>query len=230
MNGMDLSLVEIEVRSGAPVTRQEFAQSTVGRKALSRFLMGYRGALEEMLTKIKILKDEFEIVHDYSPIEHVSSRMKSPESLMAKVDLRGLPHDFTIIRDNIFDIAGIRITCSFISDIYTLADMLTDQKDVEVLQVKDYVAHPKANGYKSLHLILSVPVFLSDRVEEVPVELQIRTVAMDFWASLEHKIYYKFDRDVPAHIVAELKQAAEVANNLDRKMESLRTEVDGLQT
>ncbi|MGB3859589.1 MAG: GTP pyrophosphokinase family protein, partial [Ornithinimicrobium sp.] len=134
------------------------------------------------------------------------------------------------IRDNIFDIAGIRITCSFISDIYTLADMLTDQKDVEVLQVKDYVAHPKANGYKSLHLILSVPVFLSDRVEEVPVELQIRTVAMDFWASLEHKIYYKFDRDVPAHIVAELKQAAEVANNLDRKMESLRTEVNGLQT
>ncbi len=230
MSGLDLSLMKIEVRSGASFTREEFAQSIAARKALSRFLMGYRGALEEMLTKIKILKDEFEIVHDYSPIEHVSSRMKSPESLMAKVDLRGLPRDFTIIRDNIFDIAGIRITCSFISDIYTLADMLTDQKDVEVLQVKDYVAHPKANGYKSLHLILSVPVFLSDRVEEVPVELQIRTVAMDFWASLEHKIYYKFDRDVPAHIVAELKQAAEVADKLDRKMESLRTEVNGLQT
>ncbi len=108
--------------------------------------------------------------------------------------------------------------------------MLTNQKDVKVLQVKDYVARPKPNGYKSLHLILSVPVFLSDRVEEVPVELQIRTVAMDFWASLEHKIYYKFDRDVPTHIVAELKQAAEVASNLDRKMESLRTEVNSLQT
>ncbi len=230
MSRLDLSLVEIEVRSGPPITSEQFAQAMAARKALSRFLMGYRGALEEMLTKIKILKEEFEIVHDYSPIEHVSSRMKSPESIMAKVDLRGLQRDFTIIRDNIFDIAGIRITCSFISDIYTLADMLTNQKDVKVLQVKDYVARPKPNGYKSLHLILSVPVFLSDRVEEVPVELQIRTVAMDFWASLEHKIYYKFDRDVPTHIVAELKQAAEVASNLDRKMESLRTEVNSLQT
>ncbi len=230
MSRLDLSLVEIEVRSGPPITSEQFAQAVAARKALSRFLMGYRGALEEMLTKIKILKEEFEIVHDYSPIEHVSSRMKSPESIMAKVDLRGLERDFTVIRGNIFDIAGIRITCSFISDIYTLADMLTNQKDVEVLQVKDYVAEPKPNGYQSLHLILSVPVFLSDRVEEVPVELQIRTVAMDFWASLEHKIYYKFDKDVPAHIVAELRQAAEVANSLDQKMERLRTEVNSLQT
>ncbi|MGB3827413.1 MAG: GTP pyrophosphokinase family protein [Ornithinimicrobium sp.] len=204
---------------------EDIAMVMAARKTLSRFLMAYRGALEEMLTKIKILKDEFEMMHDYSPIEHVSSRMKSPESIMAKADLRGLVREPSVIRENIFDIAGIRITCSFISDIYTLADMLTNQKDVEVLQVKDYVANPKPNGYKSLHLILSVPVFLSDRVEEVPVELQIRTVAMDFWASLEHKIYYKFDRDVPAHIMAELQQAAEVANNLDQKMESLRSEV-----
>ncbi|CAN5553613.1 hypothetical protein BH23ACT6_BH23ACT6_27600 [soil metagenome] len=148
---------------------------------------------------------------------------------MAKVETRGLDGSFDVIRANIFDIAGIRITCAFISDIYVLSDMLTSQRDVEVLQIKDYVAQPKENGYKSLHLILRVPVFMSDRVESVPVELQIRTVAMDFWASLEHKIYYKYDREVPAHILAELKQAAEVANNLDQKMESLRGEVNALQ-
>jgi len=234
MGRLDLSLAqqgqeqEQEQPSGSPLSDEEFAQAAAARKELSRFLMGYRGALEEMLTKIKILKEEFELVHDYSPIEHVSSRMKTPESIMAKVDLRGLAREFAAIRDNIFDIAGIRITCSFISDIYTLSDMLTKQEDVHVLQVKDYVAEPKANGYKSLHLILSVPVFLSDRVEEAPVELQIRTVAMDFWASLEHKIYYKYDRDVPAHILAELRQAAAVASNLDLTMEKLRTEVNSL--
>ncbi|MGC1209118.1 MAG: GTP pyrophosphokinase family protein [Ornithinimicrobium sp.] len=230
MAEVDLDLEHVAAQAHVVKENEDIAKVMVARKSLSRFLMAYRGALEEMLAKIKILKDEFEMVHDYSPIEHVSSRMKSPESIMAKADLRGLARDPSVIRDNIFDIAGIRITCSFISDIYTLADMLTNQKDVEVLQVKDYVATPKPNGYKSLHLILSVPVFLSDRVEEVPVELQIRTVAMDFWASLEHKIYYKFDRDVPAHIVAELRQAADVANSLDQKMERLRTEVNSLQT
>ncbi len=230
MAEVDLDLEHVAAQAHVVRENEDIAKVMAARKSLSRFLMAYRGALEEMLTKIKILKDEFEMVHDYSPIEHVSSRMKSPESIMAKADLRGLARDPSVIRDNIFDIAGIRITCSFISDIYTLADMLTNQKDVEVLQVKDYVATPKPNGYKSLHLILSVPVFLSDRVEEVPVELQIRTVAMDFWASLEHKIYYKFDRDVPAHIVAELRQAADVANSLDQKMERLRTEVNSLQT
>lgn len=204
-------------------------RAQASRKALERFLMGYRGALDEMLTKIKILKDEFEVVHEYSPIEHVNSRIKTPESILAKVELLGVEHDFAAIRANIFDIAGIRITCAFISDIHLLAKMLTGQRDVMTLQVKDYVANPKPNGYKSMHLIVSVPVFMSDRVEDVPVELQIRTVAMDFWASLEHKIYYKYDRDVPAHILQELKRAADVASDLDQTMESLRSEVDALE-
>ncbi len=230
-NYLDLQLVALAGHSKvvpAP-SEEDVARSVAARKALERFLMGYRGALAEMLTKVKILKDEFEVVHEYSPIEHVSSRMKSPESIMAKVELRGVEHDFAAIRANIFDIAGIRITCSFISDIHLLANMLTRQRDVMTLEVKDYVANPKPNGYKSLHLIVSVPAFMSDRVEDVPVELQIRTVAMDFWASLEHKIYYKYDRDVPAHILQELKRAADVANDLDQTMENLRSEVKALQ-
>lgn len=211
------------LRKGGDVAREP-----AGRKDLARFMMGYRGALDEMMTKINILKGEFELVHDYSPIEHVNSRLKSVDSLVAKVEARGLDRTFDVVRANIFDIAGIRITCSFISDIYVLSEMLTEQRDVETLQIKDYVAHPKDNGYKSLHVILTVPVFMSDRVESVPVELQIRTVAMDFWASLEHKIYYKYARDVPAHVLTELKQAADVASELDRKMESLRSEVNAL--
>ncbi len=229
-NYLDLQLVALAGQSRLlpGPSAEDVVRAVAARKALERFLMGYRGALNEMLTKVKILKDEFEVVHEYSPIEHVSSRMKSPESIMAKVELRGVERDFAAIRANIFDIAGIRITCSFISDIHLLADMLTRQRDVMTLQVKDYVANPKPNGYKSLHVIVSVPVFMSDRVEDVPVELQIRTVAMDFWASLEHKIYYKYDRDVPAHIVRELKRAADVANDLDQTMENLRSEVKAL--
>ncbi len=230
-NYLDLPLIELAGRSATfpGPGADDVARAHASRKALERFLMGYRGALDEMLTKIKILKDEFEVVHEYSPIEHVNSRMKSPESILAKVELRGVGHDFAAIRANIFDIAGIRITCAFISDIHLLAEMLTRQRDVKTLQVKDYVANPKPNGYKSLHLIVSVPVFMSDRVEDVPVELQIRTVAMDFWASLEHKIYYKYDRDVPAHILQELKRAADVASDLDQTMESLRSEVNALK-
>ena len=127
------------------------------------------------------------------------------------------------------DIAGIRVTCSFISDTYRVLDMLTSQEDVTVLEVKDYVTNPKSNGYKSLHLIVAIPVFMSDRVEPVTVEIQIRTVAMDFWASLEHKIFYKYRGVVPANLVAELKEAADVANRLDIQMERLHNQVVALE-
>ncbi|MEU8612738.1 hypothetical protein AB0C29_32585 [Actinoplanes sp. NPDC048791] len=129
------------------------------------------------------------------------------------------------IREHLLDIAGVRITCSFISDVYSVADMLTRQPDVKVLRTRDYIRHPKPNGYQSLHLILEIPVFLSDRVELVPVEVQIRTAAMDFWAGLEHKIHYKYRGDIPAGLVEELQEAATVAGNLDKKMERLRGEL-----
>jgi putative GTP pyrophosphokinase len=197
---------------------------------LGRFMMSYKFATDEMMTKINILKEEFSSIHDYSPIEHVSSRLKSPDGILNKVMRTGCPLALEEIREHIQDIAGIRITCSFISDTYRVLDMLTSQQDVTVLKVKDYIAAPKPNGYKSLHLLVAVPVFLSDRVQPVTVEIQIRTIAMDFWASLEHKIYYKYAGAVPASLRDDLKQAADVAGRLDVKMQRLHEQVVELGT
>ncbi|MEH7383495.1 GTP pyrophosphokinase family protein [Bacillus sp. JJ1533] len=196
---------------------------------LLRFMMSYKFALEEMMTKINILKQEFKYIHDYNPIEHVSSRLKSPESILNKVDRKGYDYSIESIKENIRDIAGIRITCSYISDIYKISEMLQQQKDVTVIECKDYIKNPKPNGYRSLHLIVQIPVFMSDREDHVCVEVQIRTIAMDFWASLEHKIYYKYNKEVPQHMKDELKEAAVTAAQLDKKMEKLQQEMNKLK-
>jgi putative GTP pyrophosphokinase len=195
------------------------------RTQLTRFMMSYKFGLDEVTTKINILKEEFTRIHDYSPIEHVGSRLKSPESILKKAIRKGAALDLEGIRSDVLDIAGIRVTCSFISDTYKIRDMLAQQQDLTVIREVDYIANPKPNGYKSLHLVVEVPVFMSDRVEQVRVEVQIRTIAMDFWASLEHKIYYKYDREVPERLLDDLRQAAEVANRLDVEMERLHDEV-----
>jgi len=196
---------------------------------LTRFMMAYKFALDEMNTKINILKDEFNYIHDYNPIEHVKSRLKSPESILKKVYRKG--HDFTLqsIKENVRDIAGIRITCSFSSDIYELYTMIANQKDIRVVETKDYIKNPKPNGYQSLHLILEIPIFMSDRKELTYVEVQIRTIAMDFWASLEHKMYYKYNKEIPKHMLTELKDAATMATQLDRKMEQLHREISEIK-
>ncbi|QAY60156.1 GTP pyrophosphokinase family protein [Microbacterium protaetiae] len=199
------------------------------RDELQRFLLPYRFGLQEVSTKIDILRDEFQYMHDYNPIEHVSSRVKTPDSLVEKVTRKGIEPDFDSIRARITDIAGIRITTSFTADAYRLFDLLTTQRDISVRQVKDYIAHPKPNGYKSLHAIVEVPVFLSTGPVNVPVEVQFRTIAMDFWASLEHKIYYKFDSQVPQDLLDELKDAADSAAQLDARMERLHRELHGGQ-
>jgi putative GTP pyrophosphokinase len=191
----------------------------------SRFMMPYKFAIDETMTKI--LNEHFS--HDHSPIEHVSSRLKSPESIRAKVRRKGCALSGDQIRENILDIAGIRVTCSFISDTSRVCDMLTRQNDVTVLGIRDYIRNPKPNGYQSLHVIVQIPVSVADRVEQVPVEVQIRTIAMDFWASLEHKISYKYESDVPEPLLDELKQAAVAANRLDVKMEQIHDEVINLQ-
>jgi len=211
-----------------PRSTVNLAELRTLKNELTRFMMSYKFATDEMMTKINILKEEFASIHDYSPIEHVSSRLKSPEGILKKALRKGYPLALESIRDNIQDIAGIRITCSFISDTYRVRDMLISQRDVTVLHEKDYISVPKANGYKSLHLIVAIPVFMSDRVQPVTVEVQIRTVAMDFWASLEHKIFYKYDGAVPDALVDDLKQAADVANRLDEKMEFLHDQVVAL--
>lgn len=197
------------------------------RRDLQRFLMVYKFGIDEMMTKINILRDEFSYVHDYNPIEHVKSRLKSPDSILAKARRTGVPRNLEAIREHIRDIAGIRITCSFTSDVYRIMEMITRQDDVGVVEIEDYIERPKPNGYRSVHVIVEIPVFMSDRVESVYVELQIRTVAMDFWASLEHKIYYKHDRAVPGELREELRLAADTARDLDLRMESLHARVHG---
>ena len=196
---------------------------------VTRFMMAYKFALDEVNTKIDILKQEFEYVHDYSPIEHVSSRLKTPESILNKVHRKNYSLALETIKENIKDIAGIRITCPFISDIYHLSSMIQRQKDIEVIEERDYIKNPKPNGYQSLHLIVKIPIFMSDREDHVYVEVQIRTIAMDFWASLEHKIFYKYNKEIPQRLLLELKEAAESAAALDRKMEKIHKEVSNIK-
>ncbi|MFC8191716.1 GTP pyrophosphokinase family protein [Cellulomonas sp. NPDC057328] len=200
------------------------------QRELTRFLMTYQFGIDEVLTKVNILREEFEQTHDHSPIEHVRSRLKSMDSLVQKVLRTGCEPTLPAIRERIRDVAGVRITTSFVSDAYWVVRMLSRQPDVDVVEVKDYIAHPKPNGYRSLHVIVRVPVFLSDRTEHVYVELQVRTIAMDFWASIEHQLYYKYDREVPPHLLGELEDAARVAADLDQRMGRLRDELRSLST
>lgn len=194
-----------------------------------RFMLEHRFGMDEIVTKVSILRDEFTHLHDYNPIESVSSRLKAPESLLEKIERKGLRLEdtpsFDQIRERVTDIAGVRVVCSFTSDVYRVCEVLSQQVDVTVLEVRDYVARPKPNGYRSLHALVEVPVFLSESVVPVTVEVQFRTIAMDFWASLEHKIYYKYRRDVPPELLAGLHDAADTAYTLDATMERLHGEV-----
>lgn len=196
------------------------------KKELTRFMMNYKFGMDEVSTKVNILKQEFERIHEYNPIEHVEARIKSPQSIRNKIYRKGYEFSLPSMKENIQDIAGIRIVCSFVADIYRLSDMLTSQDDITVIKCKDYIKNPKPNGYRSLHLVLQVPVFMSDRVEDVCVEVQIRTIAMDFWASLEHKIFYKYDKKVPQRLLDELKNAADSAAQLDSKMENINMQMN----
>lgn len=197
------------------------------RADAERLLMEHQFAVQEVMTKVNILREEFKRMHRYNPIEHVGSRVKSMPSILEKVVRIGCEPTMPCIREHIRDIAGIRITCSFIADTYQMLNALTSQDDVRVLEVEDYIKGPKPNGYKSLHAIIEIPVFLSTGPVHVNVELQIRTIAMDFWASLEHKIFYKYKGDVPPHLVEELRDAAATAADLDSRMERLHTEIHG---
>ena len=185
----------------------------------------YNAALRQIETKMEILNDEFQHVHQYNPIEHIKSRIKTPESIVKKLKRHGYESTIENMVKYINDIAGIRIICSFTSDIYRIADMIRDQKDIRVLAIKDYITYPKASGYKSYHMIVTVPVYLSDRIVDTKVEIQIRTVAMDFWASLEHKIHYKFEGDAPEHIKSELIECSRMVSDLDARMLSLNEEI-----
>ncbi len=219
----------VERMSTVSVDERAISEAKELRDQFQRFLREYEFGMREVETKISILRDEFTHHHAYNPIEHVKSRVKTPDSIVEKIARKGIEEpDFARIREEITDIAGVRVTCSFIADVYRLFDLLTAQDDITVRVVKDYIAEPKPNGYKSLHVILEVPVFLSTGALSVPVEVQFRTIAMDFWASLEHKIYYKFSNQVPAHLVESLTDAADAAAELDLRMERLHREAHGV--
>lgn len=188
-------------------------------------LLLYNSALKEISTKLEILSEEFRLTHSYNPIEHITSRIKSPQSIAKKLKHKGKSLNTENIIKYINDVAGIRIICSFTSDIYRIADLIAKQSDVKVLKTKDYIMCPKENGYMSFHMIVSVPIFLSDTVIDTKVEIQIRTIAMDFWASLEHKIYYKFEGNAPERIRRQLKECADIVSYLDRRMLSINEEV-----
>ncbi len=185
----------------------------------------YTSALKSINTKIDILNDEFKNRHKYNPIEHVNSRIKTSTSIVKKLKRHGYESSIENMVRYVNDIAGIRITCSFTSDIYKIADMLSKQGDLTILSIKDYMKNPKKSGYRSYHMLVTVPVFLSDAIIDTKVEIQIRTVAQDFWATLEHKIHYKFEGDGPDYISQELRNCAKYIADLDKRMEELNNEI-----
>jgi len=195
---------------------------------LDELEMIYSCAIKEISTKLEILDHEFKIRRKRNPIEYMKSRVKSPKSMMDKLIRKNLKPDIESARKNFDDIAGIRVVCSFLGDIYEVADMLKRQEDITLIKEKDYIKNPKPNGYRSLHMVLEIPVFFSDHVEPLRVEVQIRTIAMDFWASLEHKLYYKQGEKIPLYIKNNLEECAKVISETDIKMQNIQRQVEEL--
>ena len=192
---------------------------------MQQMMMLYESGIREIKTKLDILSDESRMSGKPSPIDAIKSRIKSPRSIIGKLKRRGFPISLQSMIDNLNDIGGIRVICPFIEDIYTVADMLMRQDDLTLIEKKDYIANPKPNGYRSLHLILEVPIFLAERTQPVRIELQIRTMAMDFWASLEHQLRYKSDVEIPEHMSDDLKKCAYVIAETDQEMQRIAKEL-----
>lgn len=186
----------------------------------------YSAAIREVQTKLEILDDEFQLRHRRNPIHHMQSRLKSIQSMMEKLKRRNYPVSISSAVENLQDIAGVRVICSYVQDVYTIANLLVGQDDVHLIRMSDYIREPKANGYRSLHLIVEIPVFLSEGRILVPVEVQIRTIAMDFWATLEHSLRYKAQESIPKHISDELQRVATDIASLDQRMQAIHDQVD----
>lgn len=200
---------------------QEYLKMYPEKDSFETAMFVYESALIQMESRIKVLNNELTHVYSYNPIEYIKMRLKTPESIMKKLR----KHGYTVTLDNMIehvkDIAGIRITCSFFSEVYFLADMIARQDNLSVLSIKDYISHPKESGYKSYHMQLLLPVALGNAVVPTMIEVQIRTMAMDFWASLEHKIYYKYEGNAPGYFERELQECSSIISKLDSKMMSL---------
>ena len=185
----------------------------------------YRAAIKEIKTKLEILDEEFQARYDHNPIHHMEYRLKSPQSIAGKMQKKGLEITAENIRKNLTDIAGVRVICNYLHDINRIANLLIRQDDITLIRKNDYINEPKKNGYRSLHLIVLVPIFLAERTESVPVEIQIRTIAMDFWASLEHQLKYKGHSDMSEGLRERLKYCAESITRLDEEMQIIYEEI-----
>ncbi len=204
---------------------ESFSQQSTEIAELIGMLQVYGSAMKEVSTKLEILDDEFYVSHSHNPIHHLESRVKSIESINQKVKKYNISNDIQTIRDNIYDIAGIRVLCNFIDDIYMVEKLLLSQEDIKLITRKDYIEKPKENGYRSLHIVVKVPVFLSNRVAKVPVEVQIRTVAMDYWASLEHSLRYKNDKISMEKYAAKLLECSNTLADTEKIMQEIHNSI-----
>ena len=194
--------------------------------SLLRMEQLYEAGIKEIRTKLEILDSEFKVKYDHNPIHHIESRLKKPESIIKKAIDKDVTLTEKEIMRHIHDIAWIRVICNYIDDVYVVAQLLINQDDIKLIKIKDYIQNPKDNGYRSLHLVLEVPIFLAEGVQPIHVEVQLRTIAMDFWASLEHKLKYKTDNNVPEDIKKELIQCAMSISELDYKMQSIHNRLN----
>lgn len=195
----------------------------------SKLMTYYRCAMLEIETKFRVLNEQFSLKQERNPIESIKTRLKSPQSIKGKLDRNNIPISLSSIEENLNDVAGVRVVCSFIDDIYMLADCLMNQDDVRVINVKDYIKNPKPNGYRSLHIIVEIPIFLCDEKKYIKVEVQLRTINMESWAKLEHRMRYKknISEEIFAKTQSDLLECAELSNILDEKMQSIRKIIEG---
>ncbi len=225
----DSAKEEVKGKLLRELVSEEFLEMARDNTRPWRQLMSYyRCAMMEVETKFRVLNEQFSLQYDRNPIETIKTRLKSMDSIVGKMKSKGLPLTLAALEENIFDVAGIRIICSFPEDIYMLADCLLNQDDITLIERKDYIQNPKNSGYRSLHLIVDVPIFLENEKRLMKVEVQFRTIAMDFWASLEHKLRYK--KDIPERIAdelaAEMYECAQISANLDQRMEAVRGRIE----
>lgn len=221
--GMETSLSLDLPSVSNPIVAEQIAEKS---RDFLKLMAYYRCAMMEIETKFNVLNQEYSLQHDRNPINSIKSRLKSPFSIQDKLRRKNLPISCSAIEENLKDVAGIRVVCSFLEDVYTLADALLKQDDITLIEMKDYIAHPKENGYRSLHLIVAVPIFLANEKRIMKTEIQLRTIAMDFWASLEHQLRYKKDTVFSESMTRELQDCASISTELDMRMDALRKLVD----
>ena len=218
---LQFNIPELLEQNGHLFENIESGGSKISLIHLAEFMQAYNAAMKAISTKLEVLDDEFQLLHKHNPIHHLESRVKSPKSIHNKMIKDRLALSLENIRENVYDIAGIRVICNFLDDIYAVENLLIKQADVTLIKRKDYIAEPKENGYRSLHIVVKVPVFLSSKTEEIPVEIQLRTIAMDYWASLEHKLRYKSNGNTQKY-AAMLLDCANALSETEREMLYIR--------